>query len=131
MESTSADHSSDSSFLKEFYIPTYILVPGSEVVTSPGVPKCPVLVFVNSKSGGQLGGGLLTTYASLLNENQVFDLGKEGPDAVLRRIYLNLAKLKADEDSDVKEYATQIQERLRIIVAGGDGTAGWLLGVCL
>ncbi|GLT86992.1 hypothetical protein SLE2022_050970 [Rubroshorea leprosula] len=120
-----AESNPDSGFLKEFCIPAYILVPGTEVVSVPDVPKSPVLVFINSKSGGQLGGDLLLTYRGLLNKHQVFDLGEEAPDKALQRIYGNLEKLKADED----EFAAKIQERLRIIVAGGDGTAGWLLGV--
>ncbi|KAK3032258.1 hypothetical protein RJ639_037432 [Escallonia herrerae] len=111
--------------LEGFHIPDYILVPGSEVEILPDVPACPVLVFVNSKSGGQLGGELLITYRSLLNKNQVFDLGEETPDEVLRRLYLNLETLKRDGD----KLAPEIEEKLKIIVAGGDGTAGWLLGV--
>ncbi|XP_059449376.1 diacylglycerol kinase 5 [Corylus avellana] len=118
-----ADSNSESDFLKDFKIPTYILVPESKVVNVHPVPPCPVVVFVNSKSGGQLGGDLLVTFRSLLNENQVFDLEKESPDKVLRRIYVNLEKLNGDE------FAVKIKERLRLIVAGGDGTAGWLLGV--
>ena len=43
---------------------------------------------------------------------QVFDLGKEAPDVVLRRIYLNLEKLKSND-----EFAAKIQEKLRIIVS--------------
>ncbi|KAG2298476.1 hypothetical protein Bca52824_034948 [Brassica carinata] len=103
-----------SDFLKEFYIPTYVLSPESETTLALPIapPESPVLVFINSKSGGQLGGELLLTYRSLLNDKQVFDLGVETPDKVLRRIYLNLERLKDDE-----------------LVAGGDGTAGWLLGV--
>ncbi|KAM7270129.1 hypothetical protein ACFE04_029343 [Oxalis oulophora] len=116
---------SESVFLKEFCIPSYILIPDSELLHVPDVPECPVLVFINSKSGGQLGGDLLVTYRSLLNENQVFDLGEEAPDKVLRKIYLNLRKLKTGGN----EFAAEIEERLKIIVAGGDGTAGWLLGV--
>ncbi|KAM7495160.1 hypothetical protein LguiB_029769 [Lonicera macranthoides] len=117
---------SDSSyFLKKFHIPDYILIPNSNGEIVPDEPLCPVLVFINSKSGGQLGGDLLLTHRSLLNKNQVFDLADEAPDSVLSRLYLNLEKLKLTGD----ELASKIQERLRIIVAGGDGTAGWLLGV--
>ncbi|CAL5403581.1 unnamed protein product [Camellia sinensis] len=120
-----ADYNPEFDNLKKFYIPNYILVPGSEGECLPDVPECPVLVFINSKSGGQLGGDLLITYRSLLNKNQIVDLLEEAPDAVLHRLYLNLEKLKLNGD----ELALRIQENLRIIVAGGDGTAGWLLGV--
>ncbi|KAM1010081.1 hypothetical protein ACFX2J_045314 [Malus domestica] len=112
-------------FLKDFRIPKYVLVPESKSENVADVPQCPVLVFINSKSGGQLGGDLLVSYRSLLNESQVYDLGQEAPDKVLCRIYANLEKLKRNGD----KFATKIQEKLRIIVAGGDGTAGWLLGV--
>ncbi|XP_002525776.2 diacylglycerol kinase 1 [Ricinus communis] len=116
--------------MKEFYIPDYILVPGSEIENVYGddddhKPSCPVIVFINSRSGGQLGGELLVTYRTLLNKNQVIDLGEKAPDKVLHQIYATLQKLKNNGD----ELATEIQKRLRIIVAGGDGTAGWLLGV--
>lgn len=120
-----ADSSAESDFLKEFRIPSYILLPGADVDAPQDVPSCPVLVFINAKSGGQLGGELYKTYRSLLNETQVFDLSEESPDKSLSRVYVNLEKLKLDGDA----FATQIEEKLRIIVAGGDGTAGWLLGV--
>ncbi|CAN4117495.1 unnamed protein product [Withania somnifera] len=113
---------------REFYIPTYILLEDasqSDDIKLSDMPTCPVLVFINSKSGGQLGGDLLHTCRSLLNKYQVFDLGEETPDSVLRRLYLNLEKLKSCGD----KFATLLEERLRIVVAGGDGTAGWLLGV--
>ncbi|PNX96763.1 diacylglycerol kinase iota-like protein, partial [Trifolium pratense] len=116
-------------FLKNFKIPDYILSPEFKVEKSDEsvlvVPECPVLVFVNSKSGGQLGGDLLQTYRTLLNEKQVFDLGENAPDKVLSTIYANLESLKKRGD----EFAMKTMEKLRLIVAGGDGTAGWLLGV--
>ncbi|KAK9209382.1 hypothetical protein WN944_001748 [Citrus x changshan-huyou] len=114
-----------SKILNNYYIPNYILVSGSEVQRSSLIPSCPVLVFINSKSGGQLGGKLLLTYRSLLNENQVIDLGEKAPDKVLHQLYVTLEKFKAAGDV----FASEIEKRLRLIVAGGDGTASWLLGV--
>ncbi|XP_030928967.1 diacylglycerol kinase 5 isoform X1 [Quercus lobata] len=125
LEAVMAVADSESVKLEEFKIPTYILVHEAKVENIPEEPKCPVIVFINSKSGGQLGGDLLVTFRKLLNEKQVFDLGEEAPDEVLRRIYVNLEKLKISGD----ELAVKIQDRLKLIVAGGDGTAGWLLGV--
>lgn len=58
-------------FLKEFHIPDYLLIPGSKAVYLRHVPACPVVVFINSRSGGQLGGDLLLTYRSVLNPSQV------------------------------------------------------------
>lgn len=40
-------------------------------------------------------------------------MGEETPDKVLSRIYANLEKLKQNGD----EFATKIQEKLRIIVS--------------
>ncbi|CAA7050173.1 unnamed protein product [Microthlaspi erraticum] len=116
-----------SDFLKKFYIPSYVLSPDDEADDAEAVPssppESPIIVFINSRSGGQLGGELILTYRTLLNDKQVFDLGVETPDKVLRRTYLNLERLKDDA------LACKIREKLKIIVAGGDGTAGWLLGV--
>lgn len=99
--------------LSEYYIPNYILVPESEAKKPPCVPSCPVLVFINSKSGGQLGGNLLSTYRSVLNPNQVFDLGETKPDKVLHQIYATLGSLKQRGDG----FASAIESSLRIIVA--------------
>lgn len=57
--------------LNEYCIPDYILLPDSEIKEGCDVPKCPLIIFINSKSGGQLGGDLLVTCRSLLNKNQV------------------------------------------------------------
>ncbi|KAM0825325.1 hypothetical protein ACQ4PT_069629 [Festuca glaucescens] len=111
--------------LTDYYIPDYILKPDSEPVLIDNAPSCPVVVFINSRSGGQLGSGLIKTYRELLNVAQVFDLSEESPDKVLHRLYANFEKLKSNGDI----LAVEIQRKLRLIVAGGDGTASWLLGV--
>ncbi|XP_057796556.1 diacylglycerol kinase 5-like [Salvia miltiorrhiza] len=112
-------------FIAKFYIPSYILVPDGRAERLLDVPESPVLVFINSKSGGQLGAQLLDTYRSLLNKKQVFELGEEAPDKVLHRIFLNLERLKQNGD----QFAPKLEKKLRVIVAGGDGTAAWLFGV--
>ncbi|KAH0738260.1 hypothetical protein KY290_036965 [Solanum tuberosum] len=112
---------------KDFYILTYILAlnASSNNLCLLDVHTCPVLVLINSKGGSQLGGELLCTFRHLLNKYKVFDLGDETPDSVLRRLYLNIERLKGNGD----RCSVEIDERMRIIVAVGDGTAGWLLGV--
>ena len=65
------DGSRTDDFFKDYIIPDYILLPGSDITEVTYVPSCPVIVFINSRSGGQLGAELLVTYRSLLNENQV------------------------------------------------------------
>uniref|UniRef100_A0A0D3G026 Diacylglycerol kinase n=1 Tax=Oryza barthii TaxID=65489 RepID=A0A0D3G026_9ORYZ len=111
--------------LTDYCIPDYILNPDSEQVLVDQAPCCPVVVFINSRSGGQLGSSLIKTYRELLNKAQVFDLSEEAPEKVLHRLYCNFEKLKSNGDP----IAFQIQSNLRLIVAGGDGTASWLLGV--
>ncbi|VFQ82565.1 unnamed protein product [Cuscuta campestris] len=112
--------------LMEYYIPDHILLSEIEATASheQAPPPCPVIVFINSRSGGQLGDELLLTYRRLLNKHQVYDLGESAPDKVLHQLYSNLEKHKRNGD----KMCFEIEKRLRIIVAGGDGTAGWLLG---
>jgi len=70
--------------------------------------RTPLLVFVNKKSGGQNGDLLLRQLRAFLPEWQVHDIGRPGePEAGL-----NLFR-------DVPNF--------RIMVAGGDGTASWIM----
>lgn len=60
--------------LTDYCIPDYILNPDSEQVLVDQAPCCPVVVFINSRSGGQLGSSLIKTYRELLNKAQVPNL---------------------------------------------------------
>lgn len=64
-------------FLMEFYIPTYIFIPELPPKQLSHIPSCPVLVFINSKSGGQLGGDMLVTFRKVLNKLQVLNCIKK------------------------------------------------------
>eukprot|EP00899_Mesostigma_viride_P019433 jgi/Mesvir1/27491/Mv07263-RA.1 len=88
------------------------------------IPECPVIVFINSRSGGRLGPKLNTKLRGTIGYAQVFDLSVYKPDVVLRALYERFDELEAQGD----EIAVAVRQRLRIVVAGGDGTAAWLLG---
>lgn len=70
----------------------------------------PLLVYVNTKSGGQQGNMVLSRMRRQLTKEQVIDMFENkpvGPKATLEK-YVHVPNLK-------------------ILVCGGDGTAGWVL----
>uniref|UniRef100_H0UU19 Diacylglycerol kinase n=1 Tax=Cavia porcellus TaxID=10141 RepID=H0UU19_CAVPO len=73
----------------------------------PSACSCPLLIFVNSKSGNCQGIIFLRKFKQCLNPSQVFDLSKGGPEAGLC-MFKNFA-------------------RFRILVCGGDGSVNWVL----
>ena len=58
-----------------------------------------------------------------LQRFQVFQLPYQKPDKVLKRIWENLDRAIKQGD----EKALHIQNNLRVVAAGGDGTYSWLL----
>jgi diacylglycerol kinase (ATP) len=74
---------------------------------APPPGSLPLVVFLNSGSGGQQGVGLHRKFSYMLNPRQVFDLQSQPP-----AIALNQYK-------DVPG--------LVVLCCGGDGTVGWLL----
>ncbi|XP_065838138.1 diacylglycerol kinase zeta-like isoform X2 [Oscarella lobularis] len=68
---------------------------------------CPVIVFINPKSGSNQGAMLMHKFQWFLNPRQVFDLSQGGPTEGLK-LYGQI-------------------ENARILTCGGDGTVGWIL----
>uniref|UniRef100_A0A453JWP6 Diacylglycerol kinase (ATP) n=1 Tax=Aegilops tauschii subsp. strangulata TaxID=200361 RepID=A0A453JWP6_AEGTS len=78
-----------------------------EIVDVPSDSR-PLLVFINKRSGAQSGDSLRQRLQILLNPLQVFELGKhQGPEVGLS-LFRKVPHFK-------------------ILVCGGDGTAGWVL----
>ncbi|GIL75862.1 hypothetical protein Vretimale_5572 [Volvox reticuliferus] len=89
--------------------------------------ECPLLCFINARSGGHMGAYLALRLSQAVGRVQVFDIGEKDyrPDKVLSRFYDNLRTLEAGGDPR----AAIVRQRLRLLVCGGDGTIAWVMGV--
>ncbi|KAB2019200.1 hypothetical protein ERO13_D08G255400v2 [Gossypium hirsutum] len=85
----------------------------------------PVVVFINPKSGGRNGSVLQDRLQHIISQEQVFDLHNVKPDEFVR-YGLGCLEKRAEKDNCAKE----TRKNIRVVVAGGDGTVGWVLG-CL
>ncbi|XP_012477073.1 diacylglycerol kinase 4 [Gossypium raimondii] len=85
----------------------------------------PVVVFINPKSGGRNGSVLQDRLQHMISQEQVFDLHNVKPDEFVR-YGLGCLEKRAEKDNCAKE----ARKNIRVVVAGGDGTVGWVLG-CL
>ncbi|KAF6149075.1 hypothetical protein GIB67_018653 [Kingdonia uniflora] len=86
--------------------------------------EAPMVVFVNSRSGGRHGPALKERLQELMGEEQVFDLSVVKPSEFVQYGLGYLEKLASLGDHCAKE----TREKMKVMVAGGDGTAGWVLG---
>ena len=68
---------------------------------------CPMVAFVNSKSGNNRGVRFMRRLRQSLNPIQVFDLSSGGPGPCLAMF--------------------QHVPSFRVLICGGDGTVGWVL----
>ncbi|XP_072502874.1 diacylglycerol kinase epsilon [Notamacropus eugenii] len=73
------------------------------------MPWTPIIILANTRSGNNMGEGLLGQFKMLLNPVQVFDLTEIPPFKALQ-----LCVLLPDKCA-------------RVLVCGGDGTVGWVL----
>ncbi|KAL4654540.1 hypothetical protein ACB092_01G386800 [Castanea dentata] len=89
-----------------------------------GPPEAPMVVFINARSGGRHGPELKERLLQLIAEEQVFDLKDVKPHEFVQYGLKCLEMLAGIGDSCAKD----TRERLRVMVAGGDGTVGWVLG---
>ncbi|KAL6052029.1 Diacylglycerol kinase [Balamuthia mandrillaris] len=89
---------------------SFVLLPSSNEILLQQQEQPRLLIFVNSKSGGQQGAYLLPKFQALLPASQVFDIVAEGGprNGILQHM---------------KHGATNI----RILACGGDGTGKWVL----
>ncbi|XP_032876349.1 diacylglycerol kinase theta isoform X2 [Amblyraja radiata] len=85
-----------------------VIIPDIQASQLP-LESCPLLLFVNPKSGSLKGCELLHSFRKLLNPHQVFDLTNGGPLPGV--------------------HTFRQVPCFRIVVCGGDGTVGWVLGV--
>eukprot|EP01012_Entosiphon_sulcatum_P051356 TRINITY_DN7052_c0_g1_i1.p1 TRINITY_DN7052_c0_g1~~TRINITY_DN7052_c0_g1_i1.p1 ORF type:complete len:472 (-),score=105.16 TRINITY_DN7052_c0_g1_i1:9-1424(-) len=75
--------------------------------------RCPLICFINPRSGGQLGEQLFQQLRKHLSPYQVFDIALDrGPQRGLAKVFL--------------ESARRFQN-CRVLACGGDGTVGWVL----
>ena len=101
-------------------------------VTNP-LPGSPIVVFVNSKSGGGHGDKFLRRFKNILNPGQVFDIAQDGPSVGWEIVFCTFAvALKNHHDIQRESIGCSLVayrhlSPLRLIVCGGDGSVGWVL----
>ncbi|KAK9817059.1 hypothetical protein WJX72_008941 [[Myrmecia] bisecta] len=99
---------------------------GTKKYIVPEHPEAPLIVFINSRSGGRAGPALTEVLYHALGHAQVFDLQEYRPGPVLTQIWANFHKEQRERGDKAADI---VRSRFRILAAGGDGTVAWILGV--
>ncbi|KAK7354379.1 hypothetical protein VNO80_19840 [Phaseolus coccineus] len=89
-------------------------------------PLVPMVVFINPRSGGRCGPFLKARLQLIISEEQVLDMLDVKPHEFIR-YGLGCLEMLANRGDCC---ALETRDRMRIMVAGGDGSVGWVLG-CL
>ncbi|XP_047517010.1 diacylglycerol kinase epsilon [Pieris napi] len=88
--------------------PHYVKIEKNKVININNINDVawnPLIVFANRKSGSNRSDEVLSLFRGLLNPLQVIDISRTAPDVVVR----------------------WLPPKCRVLVAGGDGTVGWVL----
>eukprot|EP00520_Triparma_pacifica_P006398 CAMPEP_0118672428 /NCGR_PEP_ID=MMETSP0785-20121206/22534_1 /TAXON_ID=91992 /ORGANISM="Bolidomonas pacifica, Strain CCMP 1866" /LENGTH=836 /DNA_ID=CAMNT_0006567387 /DNA_START=209 /DNA_END=2717 /DNA_ORIENTATION=- len=101
------DAASSNSAIRKMSQPTVLPDDNGYVFDGIGEDRTPLVVFVNSKSGGNQGRLLISQLRRVLNPIQVHDLASGPPDRVLKSF--------------------SALPKSRILVCGGDGTVAWIM----
>ena len=101
------DAASSKSAIRKMSQPTVLPDNNGYVFDGIGDDRTPLVVFVNSKSGGNQGRLLISQLRRVLNPIQVHDLALGPPDRVLESF--------------------SALPKSRILVCGGDGTVAWIM----
>lgn len=99
---------------------------------------CPLLVFINPKSGGRQGDRILRKFQYMLNPRQVYDLSKGGPIEGKVLLFPFEVLIGDNQSIDQQQQMISSLERtgltmfkdvpnFKVICCGGDGTVGWVL----
>eukprot|EP00190_Bangiopsis_sp_CCMP1999_P002618 CAMPEP_0198728324 /NCGR_PEP_ID=MMETSP1475-20131203/8319_1 /TAXON_ID= ORGANISM="Unidentified sp., Strain CCMP1999" /NCGR_SAMPLE_ID=MMETSP1475 /ASSEMBLY_ACC=CAM_ASM_001111 /LENGTH=356 /DNA_ID=CAMNT_0044490645 /DNA_START=133 /DNA_END=1203 /DNA_ORIENTATION=- len=89
-------------------------MPQQDAATS--LKETPIVVFVNKKSGGQKGEKILAEFTDIMAHEHVYSLQDGGPEVGL--------KYCLEQETII---VNNNPEKARIVVAGGDGTVGWVI----
>ncbi|CAM9601191.1 unnamed protein product [Ectocarpus sp. 4 AP-2014] len=85
---------------------------GPPADASTTTPASPVLVFLNSASGGKMGPKVLEKIRALIPESQLFDLQEVGQ-----------GRWKPEDKLKLFQHTKDT----KVLICGGDGTMGWIL----